>query len=241
MNPIVMDRIKTLDYLKNKINNKERIVVSRYNDGEYLLMTKRKDVARTTFEDMSDLLKKSIKVKGQLVCVNYPKPHNIKKKDVWFLSNEYLIKEGEQKIYGCGNYSNYDFSNDNILIPKFFKGKVLIVGGLADQAKEFFNKIQPDIDFYKTSSSNVVFDYEYIEDKLLKICNNYDTILFSCGPLSKILVADFIDECDCNLIDLGSVLNAILYLKNEWPMSWVKEINLEKQIQKFFNNLKKEI
>ena len=69
------------------------------------------------------------------------------------------------------------------------------------------------------------------------MCNSYDTILFSCGPLSKVLISDLIDKCNCNLIDLGSVLNAILNLEDEWSMSWTKEINIIEKIKSFKDKL----
>ena len=230
----IMDRVETLNYLKDKMNNNERIIVPRYNDGEYLLMNNtRKYVAKTYSGEISEQLKKSIKVKNQLVCINYLKPHNIEKKDTWYLSHNYLVNEGEHDLYGCSNYNTYDFSNDCSLLVKQFSGKVLLVTGLADQAFKFFSKNKPDMSFFKTPDENAAQNYEFIYDNLLNCCNKYETILFSCGPVSKVLIADLIDKCSCNLIDLGSVLNAILDLTNGWTMSWIKDINLKKQIKIF--------
>jgi len=230
----VMDRIETLDYIKNKMNNNERTVVSRYNDGEYLLMNNtKKYIAKSHSGKISELLKKSIKVKGQLVCVNYLKSHNLKRKDSWYLAHNYLVQEGGHNLYGCSNYNTYDFSNDSSLLIKQFSGKVILVTGLVDESKKFFRHIKKDIDFYETPLEDAVSNYEQIKNNLTSIGNNYETIIFSCGPLGKVLVADLINKCNCNLIDLGSVLNAILNLTNQWTMSWIKEINLKEQIDIF--------
>ena len=230
----IMDRVETLNYLKDKMNNGERTVVPRYNDGEYLLMNStKKYIAKSYSEDISERLKNSIKVKNQLVCVNYLKPHNIEEKDTWFLTHNYLIKEGGHSLYGCSNYNTYDFSNDSSLLLKQFSGKVLLVTGSLNQATKFFSKIKTDIDIYGVPRENAASKYDYIYSHILNICNNYKTILFSCGPLSKVLIADLIDVSKCNLIDLGSVMNAILDLTNDWTMSWIKDIDLKKQINIF--------
>ena len=235
----IMDRVETLKYLKDEMDKGERSVVSRYNDGEYLLMNStKKYIAKCYSEDISEKLKKSIKVKNQLVCVNYLKPHNIEGKDIWYLTQNYLVKEGGHDLYGCSNYNTYDFSNDSSLLVKQFSGKVLLVTGLTDQSFKFFSKIKSDIDIYGVPKENAASKYDYIYNHILNICDNYKTVLFACGPLSKVLMAELIDKSKCNLIDLGSVLNAILDLTGDWTMSWIKEIDLKKQIKIFKDGIK---
>lgn len=235
----VLDRIETLYYLNNKISKNERLVVPRYNDGEYLLMNNlKKFVASTNVELISNLLKKSIKIKNQFVCVNYLKPHNISNKDIWYKTQKYLIEEsGNNELYGCSNYNTYDFSTDSSILIKQFSGKVLLITGLFKESENFFKDIQPNLKCFETPKENAVLKYEDIKNNILKIINSYDTILFSCGPLSKVLIPDLVDKCKCNLIDLGSVLNAILNLTDQWTMSWIKTIDLEKQIKIFKNGL----
>lgn len=235
----LMDRIETLEYLNNKYLNGERLVVTRYNDGEYLLMNNLKGhLTQTSTELISVLLKEAIKIKGQLVCINYLKPHNIEKEDIWFKTRNYLIEEGGHELYGCGNWSVYDFSNNNILLSKLFKGKVLIVTGLYNESKSFFKDFDLNIDFYETKKRDVEEDYNKIKRELFNICIDYNTILFSCGPVGKVLIPNLINKCNSNLIDFGAMLNAILDLSNQWPMSWSKEINLEEKRKNFLEKLK---
>jgi hypothetical protein len=52
------------------------------------------------------------------------------------------------------------------------------------------------------------------------------------------LVADLIDKCKTNLIDFGSVLNAILDLTSMWTMSWTKDIDLQQKRNNFINKIK---
>ena len=63
-------------------------------------------------------------------------------------------------------------------------------------------------------------------------------MLFSCGPIGKVLMADFTDLCGCNLVDVGSVLNAILDLTDKWPMSWAENINLREKRDCFYTKLR---
>ena len=54
----IMDRVETLNYLNDKMNNNERIIVPRYNDGEYLLMNStKKYIAKCYSEDILEQLK----------------------------------------------------------------------------------------------------------------------------------------------------------------------------------------
>jgi hypothetical protein len=237
---IVMDRIETLIYLEKKMLNNERLIVPRYNDGEYLLMNNtEKIIANSKSGYLSELLRKSIKIKGQFICVNFLKSHNIELKDKWYDTQNYLIKESNCDLYGCSNYNVYDFCNDSSLLIKQFHGKVLLVSGLSDKANLFFKKIKPDLEYYQTPMSEAVLKYNEIKNDLFENSQLYDTILFSCGPLAKVLIADLIDKCSCNLIDLGSILNAILNLTDQWTMSWTKEINIEEKIKMFKNKLEK--
>jgi hypothetical protein len=240
INNIVMDRVETLEYIKNNINSKERIILPRYNDGEYILMNKLKGhVAQDSPDLISKMLIDSIKVKGQLVCINYLKPHNIEKKDIWFQTQRYLHSVANQDKYGCGNWSVYDFSNNNEVLPLLFSGRVLLVAGLADEARHYFTSIQSSgIDIYKTPTKNAVDNYEDIKKDLQTLCKYYTTILFSCGPVGKALIADFVNLCDCNLIDIGAVLNAIIGVTGKWPMSWVNEVDLDKQRKDFCDKLR---
>ena len=240
MNENVMDRVETLNYLVDKFENNEQIIVSRYNDGEYLLMNKMSGhVAQQADDKTANLLIKAIKVKGQLVCINHLKPHNFRLKDIWFRTQKYLMETAQQDLYGCGNWILYDFCNENILFPKLFSGKVLIVAGLTDEASEILKPIQPSIEFYKTPMKDAVDSCDMIRNDLQDIWQNYETILFACGTVGKFLIADFIRAgYKHNMIDIGSMLNAVIDLTDKWPMSWAKDINLREKREDFYNKLR---
>lgn len=241
INKGVMDRIETLEYLKSKLAKKERVVIPRYNDGEYLLMKQLPGhIVQNSTEMASDLLIKAIKVKGQLVCINYLKLHNIEKKDIWFDTQQYLMVTANQDMYGCGNWLLHDFCTDSNLLSKFFSGKVLMVAGLADEASDYLKSVQPDMDFYKTPTENAVEKYEEIKINIQNICQNYDTILFACGPVGKALIADFVDLCGCNLVDIGAIVNAVVDLTDRWVMSWAKNVNLKEKRDLFRNKVRAE-
>lgn len=237
-NEIVMDRYETLSYLIDQLNNDVRLVLPRYNDGEYMLMNKLPGhVAQDSVDVISDLLIRSIKVKGQLVCINHLKPHNIERQDVWFRTQQYLMQQSGQDIYGCGNWMLHDFCTDNVLLPKLFSGKVLLVAGLVEESCDILKNVQPNMEFYKTPIKNAVEKYEDIKADLYKVVRNYDTTLFACGPIGKVLIPDFIHTCNCNLIDIGSVLNALVDLTDRWPMSWAKSVDLNEKRSVFYEKL----
>jgi hypothetical protein len=239
INKGVMDRVETLEYLKNKLVKKERIVLPRYNDGEYLLMKRLPGhTVHESTEKLSDLLIEAIKVQGQLICINYLKPHNIEKKDIWFDTQQYLMEQANQDLYGCGNWLLHDFCTDSSLLSKFFSGKVLLVAGLADEASGYLKSIQSDMEFYKTHKTNAPDKYEEIKNDLQNICQNYNTILFACGPIGKVLIADFVSLCGCNLIDIGAIINAVTNLTDQWVMSWAKDVNLKEKRELFFDKLR---
>lgn len=233
----ILDRVETRDYIENLINNNKRVIVSRYNDGEYMIMKLKKNVANTKSNEISDLLIKSISVKGQLVCVNFLKEHNIEKKDIWYDSHIYLTETGKQDLYGCGNYCIHDFLNGSNLLKKFFIGKVLLVCSLVDESKEFFKDSGLNIDFYKTDHIGSDLKYLDIKNDLFKICKKYDNIIFSSGPISKVLISDLVNKCKSNLIDFGAMLNALLNLPSLWHMSWLKDVNIDEKIKMFKENL----
>jgi len=248
-NERVMDRVETLSYMESKIGS-DRIVVPRYNDGEYFLMNEKWSGLHGSidFNVLPDLLKKSIKVKGQLLCINYLKPHNIEKKDRWYDTQKYLIDISRNDLYGCANWATHDFQNKNGVLPFLFSGQVLLVTGHPEEGRLAFEKTQPNLNIYPMPKKDASKVYEKVKLELKNLCesNNFDNILFACGPVGKVLLADLVDICGSNLIDLGAVINAIMNeysqgdksLVDQWYMSWAqKDINLKECADDFFNKL----
>lgn len=238
----ILDRIEALAYIKTRMYS-ERIVTSRYSDGEYLMMNRLNNNTHDSFNILPAALKKAIKHKNQFVCINYLKPHNIKRKDIWCTVQDYLSKAGEQEIYGCCNWNTYDFQNNNEVLPLFFSRKTLLVTGHVTESKEAF-KNQKYLQVYPMSKENASASYEDDKKKLIKICNNFDNILFACGPIGKVLLTDLIDVCDSSLIDIGALLNAIINeysqgkpLIRQWTMGWARLIDIKACSSNFFKRL----
>jgi hypothetical protein len=242
----IMDRLQTQKYLINKLDNNERIVLSRYNDGEYLLMTDQINFDENSLMDRNDdigkLLNVSIKHKNQLVCVNYLKEHNIKNKDKWYEAQKYLTDTGGHDLYGCGNYFVQDFIEGSPLLKRFFEGKVLLVTAFYDECTKFFENSGLDIAIYQTSRKDAAHYRDIMLEniKFLDKVYNYNNILISAGPISKVLVADLADTCNGNIIDLGSGLNAIIGLTDVWKMSWIEGIDVQEKIKLFKEGIWKE-
>lgn len=231
----VLSPEKTCQHIKNM---KGRVVVSRYADGEYILMSGDKSINHATEKSgiISELLRKSIVKSGQFICINSLKKHN--SNDVWSKTQKYLIDVSNKEVYGGANWTIYDFRHNCELMPLFFKGKVLLISGNAEKIKRNIDKYRSPIDIYITGLSDVVSHYnKYKSDIFDLIKNKYDNILFACGPIGKVLLADFIDECDSNLIDIGAMGSVIAETTNTWPMSWTKTVDLPKLRKAFFSKL----
>ena len=77
--------------------------------------------------------------------------------------------------------------------------------------------------------------------------NEYDNILFCCGPTGKVLLSQLFNVCDSNMVDLGCLINAIIDgalgkdggTVRRWNMNWVDNFSLPKITGNFFNQLQK--
>jgi hypothetical protein len=237
-NENIMNSIETLTYFKNRFDNKERIVTSRYNDGEYLLMNNMKGhVAQKDTSLISTLLNNAIKNKNQLVCINYLKPHNVEKRDIWFKTQKFLMDISQHDLYGSGNWWVHDLCNDNILLPLLFSNNVLLVTNFANECTKIISPYQSKLTYLESPSKNAVDNYMLIKSDILKIHTQFKTILFACGPIGKVIISDIVNDCNCNLVDIGSLVNALINETDKWPMSWSKNLN-PIQVQNFFNKLK---
>lgn len=245
MNEIVLSREKTLEYLYDKFQKKERLIVSRYNDGEYFIMNQQETAliiklfGKDCSKVLKDLLFKSIKDKRQFICTNYLKPKNFSENDIWYKVQRYMIENSNNEIYGCSHWTIYDFCNDNKLLPHLFSGDTLIISGLHEYLKPVIESYNNRIYFYDTPIISVEKSYEKIKEDLFKICKNFENILIACGSLSKVLLVDLIDECAANLIDIGSLINAICGKENTWTMSWTGTVDLKFHINNFLSKLLK--
>jgi hypothetical protein len=235
----VLDRVETLDLLKKDYEEDKRLVVSRYCDGEYLLMSK-KGTAGNNSLAVSDLLLGSIKAKDQLVCINYLKPHNIEREDIYYKTHNFLVEHAEQELCGCSNWMLVDYQDDSDLLSKLFSGKTIVVGGLAKDFHELYSEYNKDLEFYETPSKNSNEMIEEIKNDLISLCNTnkYDNIILAFGPACKVVLVDLIPHCDSNIVDVGSMLNAFVNRTGEWPMSWTGSVDIKEKNDIFASKLK---
>lgn len=247
-NYVVKSRGATCELIKSWIGNK-RIIVSRYSDGEANIFRGRKKIDLACGnEDSSiirDLLLRSIKDDRQLVCINELKKSNIRNNDRWVKVQRELAEIGGHEVYGGANWNTFDFQGDNEILSYLLSGKVLIVTGHADEAKQAFDSKGLKIDFYRTSLQAASVNYEEYLNDLKQISCLYDNVLFCCGPIGKVLVSDLIDKCDGNLVDLGCLINAIidsiLYSDRRtiksWNMSWANTADIYKCVDKLLGKI----
>ncbi len=242
---IIMNAYETLDYFNNEIKNDRRIVFSRYGDGEYFLMTKKRGAGEEEVE-IGDLLNNNIVKKKQLICTafvtnDYEKLLTIRNK--WANTQRYIIETSKNDIYGTGAFLRRDYLGTFKVLPYFFKSKILIITCFSEQVKKLFESEGIQISTYKVPQTKASDEYINIKKFLLKNCDLYNNIIFSCGPIGKVLIGDLIEKCNSNLIDFGSMINVILakhnrIFLNKWSMSWTKKINPVKLGERFFTSVR---
>ena len=217
----------TLNYLKNQYKNGNRIVVSRYGDGEYFILigVKKKKVAgQQMTKDLIESLNRSIKKKGQLIClpsIRLKKYKNLKLSDK--ITN-YIVDNSKHDLYGQFKWRDIDLSRYcGEFISEFFVGNTLIVTGFKEACEKAFDNYKK-IDVYKTPLRNAAGNYKKIRNDLISISKKYKNIIFGCGPIGKVLIADLIDKCQSHLIDLGSSIGIIIapysinyFTVRSWP------------------------
>jgi len=254
-----MNKHGTYHYIKDLYKKGDRVVVSRYGDGEYWIMTgvkKKKIIAgQLVTEELIKLLNKSFKKEGQLVCLpgkiktsreNLYEEDSILKNKI----SRYIIQNSDHAMYGQVQWRDIDLIRyDSELVTNFFVGKTLVVSGHKEVCQKAFSNIE-GVDVYGVPVRNSFGDYENIKNDLVSISKLYKNIIFSAGPITKILIADLIDKCETHLIDLGSSLGAIInpysidcQVVRTWPNCLRREDLkiIKKHSDKFFKTLNKKI
>jgi hypothetical protein len=244
----VMSRKDTLKYLHDKYINGERLIVNRFNDGEYLLMQGietnqiKRQIGSGSSLILKNLLINSMKNKKQLVCTGYMEPSTLLSDHyLWYKTQKFVIDNSNHDLYGCSNWATADFRAGNILIPFLFSDKTLIVSGIAEHIEPVLIQYNKQTTFYKTPNLNAEKHYFDIKRDLINSCGKYKNIILACGPLSKVLLVDLIDECDAHLIDVGSLINAICHKEQMWTMTWASQIPLKEYINRFLEKVKHEL
>jgi len=158
----------------------------------------------------------SVKTKGQLVCLpakkkineeNLNETENIKLTEI---ISKHIIKISDQTLYGSGRWRMIDsLRNKSELITNFFLGETLVLTAHKRTAEIAFASMN-NIDVFEVPIRNACGEHENIKKYLVSVCDKYRNIIFACGPLSNILIADLISCCDSHLIDLGSVVDIII-------------------------------
>ena len=251
-----MPKYITYDYLKKLSNRKKRVVVSRYGDGEYdiIIGEKKKSARQIINKRLTKNFIKAVNTPGQLICL--PAKTKITKKNLYKVKNvkfsdlmsRYIVGITKHELYGQGQWRMIDLiKNRSELITEFFLGRTLIVTGHKEVSEYSFRKFK-NIHIYEVPLVDACSEYENVYKDLVKFCNKYTNIVFGCGPLSNLLIARLIKDCNCNLIDIGSIIGIIInpYSSDGSPVNkWsgvgkktdkrlIKEYSMN-----FFNTLRK--
>jgi hypothetical protein len=257
-----MSKHGTYEYLKDQYKKGNRIVVSRYGDGEYLIMLgrkKKKGIAgQEVTKELTRLLNESIKKKKQLICT--PNKIIITEDNLYLdednerLSNKigrYIISNSEHSLYGQVQWRDVDLMHYNSeFLTEFFIGKTLVITGHKEVCEKAFYGKKVRLDVYGIPMKNAAGDYENIKSDLISVSKEYKNIVFAAGPIAKVLIADLVDKCKAHLIDIGSSIGVIInpysityQVVRYWPNTLrKKDLKIVKNYSdKFFKTLNKKI
>ena len=215
---VLLDREETYNYIWNNFLKNKRIVISRYGDGEFLIMQgiNRNIATHPPNQELTKLLKKSIKQRNQLICIPMKFKSfggiesNENNKDVRVKAGRYIINNSNYNFYGHDAWRRLDISYDFNLLTEFFIGKTLMVTGNHKECKTAFDRNEIPIDVIEANKTNAFADYKYLKESLLKNCKLYDNIIFALGPTSNILISDLNSACKSHMIDIGGLLGSLI-------------------------------
>jgi len=214
-----MSKHQTYNYLKDLYKKKRRVVVSRYGDGEYFIISNKKGnriSKQIVTDEFRTLLLRALNKKGQLICL--PSKNKIDLANLYLddhkkfstAMSKFIISVSDHSLYGQGQWRMIDFLRyKSTFITNFFLEKTLVVTGHSSEAKMAFHN-EKNVEIFETPFFNAIKEYKQIIKDLKKVSKNFDNIIFGCGPLAKVLIADLVNVCDSNLIDLGSIIGIIV-------------------------------
>lgn len=182
----ILNKYETLNHIKNLYDEKKRVVVSRYADGEYEILrgvVETKSARQDLTEELTNLLKNAINKEGQLVCI----PNKIEITNTNLNSEEgndklgnkiarYIISNTNHNLYGQVQWRDIDIIKNNWEITtNFFVGSTLLITPFEKESKIAFEKY--NVDTYIVPERNNCVKYESIKNDLLSIQKTYDNIV----------------------------------------------------------------
>lgn len=258
----VLTKRQTLRYIKNEFNSGKRVVVSRYADGEYDIITsaeKSKIARQLPCKELTTLLTEAMKKSEQLVCLPYKimiNNNNLNNEEGNLkLGNKiakYIIQNTDHSIYGQVQWRDLDADSFNWdITTDFFLNETLLVTPFKEDSKRTFDTIQNNkVDIYESPFSNAFEKYYEMKSDLINCSKKYKNIVFGCGPVAKILISDLISECNSNLIDIGASVGVIVapfskdyFSVRSWPgfLRRSEPERIQKYADSFYKTLKEKL
>ena len=210
--------IVELDLIFKKILNKEQFCIIRPSDGEFYVLQKNTftniDNWHNTHDnsisdDLHNAIKDAVNIPNMLIgipCIACGENGNIYN----YYIKTYKIPENKltyANIFGTHNYKSVIHFLKNNKIPFYYVGP-------GEKKTDILNVIERfHVDEFLLNDWNI--KKNSVKEKILKwIKDKNEIILFSCGPVAKILISFLsLQFPDKTLIDIGSSLD--FYLKDK--------------------------
>jgi len=225
-----IDNIETVNEIQNRMINNERVVYTRYGDGDLIAMypsSVGKVIGGNNKSNITEKVRngliKGYNVKdesylvGTVMGVNHPRSmgRNVN------MNNLNSVKLADHdKLYSAIAFQELFMEKPKEFVDFFNilnKGRYIFVCQYHHKNLDrYYGEIVKHIKIPKFNSPVIA---EEVIDEILKINpNTYDHIIFSAGQASRIVIGEIWDKIDKTILDLGSVSDKLIFntpIKND--------------------------
>lgn len=224
--------------LENRLSNSERVVFSRFGDGDLLLITRKTNtiIGKSNQTVVTESLKNQMNASIQIddpsyvmaLAWDYEYEDGMKEIDLQPYKNDrqlrnlfesFHVKDKKYLNSICFHYASvYKPDYLKLFIGNHIKPKRKCV--ISSRPKEILEKIFGDIHYFiEIPETDSYRDFDRIWDEVKQCSNNIDIVLPFCGFTTRVLNLFIYKDLTVDSIDMGSFIDPICGIKNR---TWTK-------------------
>lgn len=217
-----------IQFILNKLKNKDRFAFSKYADGEFEILINNKitNCDNWTFDPNKhskyrDELLDSFKFNDPEYYVGISCPCCVKQQDVDWMRKHVGVKDKNLTWANIFVNGNFQYFLENF-IPEFKKHKIILI---ANENAKIYNLPFDIEDHIKISGTAFIDNFDLVES-LPKENYKDKLFLFCAGPLGNMLAAKMWKHNKNNTyLDIGSTLNNWLTIPNRGYLRGAQTLN----------------
>jgi hypothetical protein len=225
-----IDNIETVNEIQNRLTNKQRVVYTRYGDGDLIAMypsSVGKIIGGNNKSNITEKVRDGLingynvndecYLVGTVMGVNHPRSMG---KNVNINNLNTVKLTNHEKLYSAIAFQELFMEKPEKFVEFFNllnKGRYIFVCQYYHKNLDrYYGELAKHIKIPKFNSPVVA---EEVVSEILKINpNTYDHIIFSAGQASRIVIGEIWDQIDKTILDLGSVSDKLIFntpIKND--------------------------